>query len=448
MKSRRSAAVSVAGAAFGVLSALAVAQETNTDFKGLYEAQTQRNVELERRIRLIEEHNAQDLYLKKESVPEPTLSFLESAELGGLISSSYFYNFNEPENRENAGRGFDNRHNEFMLNKAVLAISKPAEYNAFDWQSGYTAKFFIGQDARYTMTDLSVGDFGDLFEANLTVNVPVGNGLKVSFGKYGTPMGYEASFTEENSNWSGGLQWALLEPFTHTGVRATYALNAQWEFEVCAFNGWDIVQDNNSAKSYMAHVSYTPREATTLSLIGYGGPEQEGNDSNWRRGVDFYIQQKLTRHLTCVAQVDWGMEGGAAAAAAPSAEGDLDSGSGEVVPADETAASEAAAEPGTAEWWGGGLWLIYEPSEKWSVALRGDYVNDVNGVRSSGVPAPAPLPENDGAEFYSVTLTLNEKPTGNLRIAPEFRWDRSTLDNAFDGRRDQTTLGVGAAFAF
>ena len=51
---------------------------------------------------------------------------------------------------------------------------------------------------------LSLGPQGDLFEANVTVNVPIGSGLKVMLGKCGTPMGYESTFTEENFNWSGG----------------------------------------------------------------------------------------------------------------------------------------------------------------------------------------------------------------------------------------------------
>ena len=418
MKSRLIAAVCLAWALTPGAMPNATAEDTAPDYPRLYQDQKVRTDELERRVRLLEEHGTQDLYVVKESLPEATLNFLSQTEISGLVSASYFYNFNDPASRENAGRGFDNRDDEFVLNKAALFIDKPVEYSAFDWPAGYNVKLLFGRDARLTQTDLNLGDDGDLFEANVVLNAPVGNGLKLWLGKFGTPMGYEAAFTEQNYNWSGGLQWTFLEPFTHTGAKASYALNPQWEVELCAFNGWDVVQDNNNAKSFMGHVTYTPRAATTVSLVGYGGPEQDDNTSNWRRGVDGYIQQKLAAQITGVVQFDYGVEDG------------------------------AAADGGTADWWAGGLWLIYEPSERWSLALRGDYLDDAQGARTSDAPALAPLPENDGMELTSVALTLNHKPTKDLKIAPEIRWDHATLDGAFDGKQDQFTVGMGAAYSF
>jgi hypothetical protein len=417
MKNRCAAVVCLAcSLALGVL-AQTRAEDATVDYKRLYQEQKERTDTLERRVSLLEDQSTQGLYVAKEDLPETTLSFLKGTELSGLVSASYFYNFNTPTNRENAGRGFDNRDDEFMLNKVLLNLEKPVEYNAFDWAAGYKAVFLFGQDARFTQTDLNLGDDGDLFEANVVVNVPVGNGLKLLLGKCGTPMGYESSITEQNYNWSGGLPWTFVEPFTHTGIKASYAFNPEWEVELYAFNGWDVVQDNNSAKSFMGHVTYTPREATTVSLIGYGGPEQDDNTSNWRRGVDGYVEQKLVADFTGVAQFDYGTEDGA----------DL--------------------EGGTAKWWSGSLWLIYEPSETWNFALRGDYLDDADGARTSDAPALAPLPENTGMKLSSLTLTFNHKPVKELRLAPEVRWDHATED-AFDGKKDQVTLGMGAAYSF
>ena len=410
--------VCLTGSVLIASSVLSLADGAAPDSQRLYEEQKHRNDDLERRVRLLEEQSTQEVNVAKADMPEATLSFLKQTEISGLVSASYIYNFNSPTNRENTGRGFDRRHNEFMLNKAALSLDKAVEYDAFAWNAGYTVKLLFGQDARYTQTDLNLGDDGDLFEANATVNVPVGNGLKVTMGKFGTPMGYEASYTEENYNWSGGLQWALVEPFTHTGVKASYAVNPQWEFEFCAFNGWDIVQDNNNAKSFMGHVTYTPREATTVSLIGYGGAEQDDDTSDVRRGVELYVQQKLSPTVTGVAQFDAGAE------------------------------DAADADGGAATWWAGGLWLIYEPSERWSVAARGDYLSDPDGARTSGAPSVAPFPENTGMDLYSLTLTLNHKPVKELRIAPEVRWDHSTEADTFDGKQDQVTAGMGAAYFF
>ena len=383
------------------------------DYKRLYEEQKARNDALERRMIILEQKVAAE-YVPTAKVTETTLGFIGKTELSGFVSASYTYNFNDPAGRTNTGRGFGTRANEFMLNKFVLSLEKPVEYNAFDWEAGYSAKLFFGQDAKFTQTDLSLGEAGDLFEANVTVNIPVGNGMKVTLGKYGTPLGYEASFTEENANWSGGNQWALIEPFTHTGLRLTYALSELWEVELFVNNGWDRVADNNNARSFMGHITYTPRDATTISIAGFGGPEQDDDSEHWLRGVNLYLEQKLTPRLKTALQLDYGAE----------------------------------AEDGTdlvAEWLAAGLWFIYEPSKKWSAALRGDYLNDKAGWITSGT---LNFPDNEGMELYSLTLTVNFKPVEPLRIAPEIRWDYSTLKDAFDGHNDQVTIGLGAAYSF
>jgi len=45
-------------------------------------------------------------------------------------------------------------------------------------------------------------------------------------------------------------------------------------------------------------------------------------------------------------------------------------------------------------------------------------------------------------------MTLNYKPVDGLRLAPEFRFDRSTLDSAFDGHDTQIMTTIGAVYSF
>jgi hypothetical protein len=406
------------------------------------------NKELRRRLELLEGSSTQDVYVAKSSIPEETLKFLGQTQMSGFVSASYFYNFNSPPadmvtgNRQNTGRGFDTLHDEFMANKFVLILTKPVDYNAFDWQAGYYAELILGQDAAFTQAyGLSVGNQGDLEQAYVQFNVPVGNGLKVMFGKYATPMGYELTETEQNYNWSGGLQWTFVEPFTHTGVQLGYKINDQWEVNFLVNNGWDDVKDNNSSKSFMGRVGYTPNDNTSVSLIGYGGPEQldnsaaaaltttPGNHPNgdWRRGADVVVTHHFNKQFQATVQLDYGIEDGVD----PSLN--------------------------TAEWWATGLWLVYEPSEKWNIAGRADYLRDKDGARTFGAPASAPFFSDTtifpfgaqvGQELVSLTLTVNIKPMPQLRIAPELRWDHSSVDTAFDGRDSQVTVGVGLAYFY
>jgi hypothetical protein len=399
---------------------------TEPDWKKLYEQQKQQydeekehNTALERRLTLLEQKSTQDVYLAKSDMPDATVSFLKQTEINGYVSSSYFYNFNRPDNNENTGRGFDARADQFMANKLVVRIDKPVDYNAFDWKAGYSAKLIFGQDAEFTQAaGLSLGNQGDLFEANVTVNVPVGSGLKVMFGKCGTTMGYESTFTEENFNWSGGNLWAFAEPFTHTGVMLSYQATSELELKAMVMNGWDDVIDNNNAKSFMGTATYTMNDKISMALTGFGGPEQAGDSANWRKGVDFWYDQKFTPKVEGVVQLDYGAEDGA----------DLNG--------------------KKAEWYGLGGWLVYTFDTKWNVAGRADYFKDQDGVRTSGSPFLAPFPANNGQELTSLTLTVNFKPVDGMKLAPELRWDHSSLNTAFDGHDSQVTIGMGAVYSF
>lgn len=388
---------------------------------------------IERRLAIIEEALAAEPYVAKEDMPESTLGFLGQAEISGLASASYFYNFNDPDSRLNTGRGFDSRHNQFVPNKLMLKIEKPVESDAFAWQGGFCTELILGKDAEYTQASgLDLGTDGDLLLAYAEFNVPVGNGLKVQVGKYPTCLGYELFETEQNGNWSGGNQWALLEPGTHAGISLLYPLGVEWEAQLCVNQGWDVIDDNNEALSYMGRVAWTPREELSYSLVGFYGPEQDDNLANARSGLDFIASYDWSSIWSTQCQLDYGNEVGAAM----------------VAMTDEETGETTFENEGDAKWYGAGLWQTYQPSEKMSFVLRADYVNDVNGARTSEAPAPAPFAANDGQELVSVTMTANFMPVEGLKLAPEVRWDRSSLETAFEGEQTQVTAGFGTVYEF
>lgn len=365
------------------------------------------------------EQNPQSSGKLEDQVPESTAGFLKGTEISGYVSASYFYNFNKPESGENTGRGFDVRHNEFMFNKFVLHLEHPVEYNPYHWTAGYKATLLFGQDAGFTQAaGLSLGEHGDLFDGNVTINIPVGYGLKVAFGKCGTTIGYESSYTEELSNWSGGNQWTFVEPFTHTGLMIGYKFSDKVEAIFHVNNGWDLVRDNNRGKSFMSTINITPNDNNSAAFTVYGGPEQADTTANWRRGFDCWLDHTFNGKVHAAVEFDYGSEPG------------------------------AAFDGSTAKWTAVGGWFFYTPSEKWNFAVRGDWLKDEGGARTSEVPFLAPFPANEGQKITSLTFTLNLKPVESMRIAPELRWDHSSLSDVFAGKSNQVTFGVGAAYFF
>src|SRR3989449_341844 len=88
--------------------------------------------------------------------------------------------------------------------------------------------------------------------------------------------------------------------------------------------------------------------------------------------------------------------------------------------------------------------ITYDFSATAGLALRGDYVNDENGARSSGVLGFQP---NTGQKFGSATATLNIKAWPSAVVRPELRYDRSTLAT-FNGKKDQVTIALAVAYLY
>jgi hypothetical protein len=403
-----------------VLLAPQVVQADSGDDQTLQEKIKQ----LERRVAELEGRSTQEVAVAKADIPQKTLDFLGQTELSGFVSASYLYNF---AGKNPVGRTFDVNNDQFTFNKFKLMLEKPVDYNPTNWVVGYRAGLIFGQDASVIHsgdnnagTTFNLGTDGDLEEAFIAVNVPVGNGLKVIFGKMVTLMGVEVIEEVANPNLSEGNQFLFVENFTQTGLQLAYKWNDKFDTEFVVFNGWDALPDNNTGKSFMGRIGWTIDDKESLGLIGYGGPEQPGNSTNWRTGTDIVFNRKWTDKLNMWLQGDYGHE-------------------------ENAFLSDGVAQTPNADWWAGGLWLTYDFTDKIGLAARGDYLKDKDGVRTGSTFGLAP---GVGQELYSATLTLNLKPVTNLQVRPEFRWDRSSNNNAFNGYADQFTAGIGVAYLY
>jgi hypothetical protein len=421
-------------AAVLIMRGVPVIHADEPDYKAMYDEQKKRSDDLEKRVSALEGASTQNLAVAKSDIPQKSLDFLGQTEISGFASASYLYDFNDTHGTHTvAGRTFDTHANQFALNKFKLALEKPISYNPTNWAAGYRADLIFGEDAAVIHSvsphggSFNLGTDGDLEQAFVDVNVPIGNGLKVIIGKTVTLMGVEVIEEVSNPNWSEGNQFLFVENFTQTGVQLAYQWNDKIDTEFVVFNGWDTLPDDNFAVSYMGRLGYALNSNTTIAVLGYGGPEQEtvslggpagGSSGNWREGAELVATTKFTDKFSADAQLDYGHEDNAFLA-------------------DGTSQS-------TAEWYAAGLWLIYDFTDKIELAFRQDYLKDRNGSRTG---AALGLPVGDTPELYSSTVTLNLKPIDNFQVRPEIRWDHADED-AFNGNRDQFTLGVGVAYLY
>jgi len=341
--------------------------------------------------------------------------------LTGFAAGSYAYSGRSVGDTAIVGRLYDRFQNRFMLNALAVVLDKP--YDPAKFSAGFHSELLLGQDATLIKSGgFDLGAEADLPHLYVTLNVPTasGNGLQFKVGRIPTLLGLEVIETYANPNWSEGNQFIFVENFTALGVSVETKFNNSVDAQFRVINGWDQVSDNNTHKSLMGRVGIYPDPLTSIGIVGFWGPEEVGNNKANRYGVEGLLWRKLGQAAVWV-QADYGTEQANAALPEPARD---------------------------ATWWALGGWVTYDFSSSLGLALRGDYVNDENGARTSLSPVgPSGFPANTGQKFGSGTATLNIRAWPNALVRPEVRYDRSTLA-AFDGKNDQVTLALGVAYLY
>lgn len=323
-------------------------------------------------------------------------------------------------NRVITGRSFDREDSQFMFNAFQLQIQRPVATDK--WDAGFSSKLFFGQNATLIQSaGLSLGNQGDLEEGYVTLNVPVGNGLQFKAGKWVTLMGVEVIEDTVNPTWSEGNQFLYAENFTGTGLEVDYKWNDLFDSEVRVYNGWDVVQDNNTAKSLMGRFGITPDSTSNIGIVAYGGPEEASNSHAWRKGVNVVAQKKFTDAFNTWLQFDYGSEDANSALPNPNKD---------------------------AKWWAVGGWAAYDFAPEWGLGFRADYFDDEDGARTSNAPFTAPYPLNTKNKIETLTMTVNCREWTNVLVRPEIRYDHSSVHNAYGDSKDQVSLGISTAYLF
>src|SRR5438128_2579938 len=338
--------------------------------------------------------------------------------LTGFAVGSYAYSGRSVGDTAIVGRLYDRFQNRFMLNALAVVLDKP--YDPAKFSAGFHSELLLGQDATLIRSNgFDLGAQADLPHLYITLNIPTasGNGLQIKAGRMVTLMGVEVIETIANPNWSEANQFIYVENFTGLGVSVETKFSQYVDAQFRVINGWDQVSDNNTHKSLMGRVGLYPDALTSIGIVGYWGPEEPGNDTANRYGVNGVIWRKLGAKVNVWLQGDYGRE--QANAALPVATQD-------------------------AQWWALGGWVTYDFSSSLGLPLRGDYVNDENGAGNNGVFGFLP---NTGQKFGSGTATLNIKAWPSALVRPELRYDRSTL-GAFNGKKDQITVALAVAYLY
>jgi hypothetical protein len=188
-------------------------------------------------------------------------------DFSGLIDGYYSMNFNHPASKVNTWRNFDVKANSFALNFAKLTMEHAAEPVGFKLELAAGRAMEIFHATEPGGSEL----YKHVLQAYISLKPSNMKGFQFDFGKFNTSAGAELTETHLNWNYSRSLLYAN-GPYYHFGARTSVPLSSNFSAGFQLVNGWNNVEDNNSAKT----VGFTT--ALTTSKITWANNYYVGNE--------------------------------------------------------------------------------------------------------------------------------------------------------------------------
>ena len=374
------------------------------------------NAELKQRLEALETFATKEGLKPSGEAPKFVRS-MSDITISGFVQASYFYNAENPADGKSDAYLWNASHNSFSINKVKLTLaSKPVAKDA--WDAGFKTSLIWGEDSPNLNTGSPAAGFEALREAYVEVNAPVGTGLNIKAGQLISLLNWESGDGgAANPNFSQGNQWWFTGNGPSAGLQLGYAFNETVDLKVRVQNGlFAGPVDGNQGKAYLASLGIKPNSKSWVNLIGWYSEENGGPDVMGGSVIGGY---QLTEKLGTGFEFDYFS---------------FDN------------RPSAAVDP---KLWSVGGWVWYDFTSKVGVALRADFVDSPDMVLGPAVRPGAGITTPDlNGNLGSVTLTLNLKPTANIRIQPEIRYDYTSFSGGLDGKKDRFTIGAGVSYLF
>jgi len=246
------------------------------------------------------------------------LAVADQVKVTGLVSGGFTWNLADPPGRRgtNLLRVNDPDHDTFAVSYAKLGLYRDVS-GENGWDAGFRVEVAAGRQVETTLSldpDFGGGDEVNLANAyiQLQAPTPLGRPLTITGGRFYGWFGVESLDTPTNPNYSLSV-FSNFTPFTNTGLGVGLELVENLKYTQYVVNGWDLVFDNNDAKSYGGQLAFTLDDpATTVALNWLVGAEQAGDEEDLRWLVELDLTTKLTETTELRAALHYGQEEGAA----------------------------------------------------------------------------------------------------------------------------------------
>ena len=314
--------------------------------------------------------------------------------LSGSIDAYFRANLNAP-NDEDAvapGSSFANLPG-FALGMANLIASYEGEKVGFVADLVYGPR---GEDATFLSPFLRPGGSSNIVN-QLYAYWDVSESVKLTFGNFNTFLGYEVISPTANFNYSTSYLFSY-GPFSHTGLKADFALTEDFSLMLAIMNPTDATEFNpNGNYAFGAQLGYSDQ---FLNILLDDGAFEIDFTGGFDISDSFFL----------------GINGAF-----------YDSGD------DEDTGFAGVA-----------LYPQLSTSETFAIGLRGEYFAESGNFGAIGTGV-------EDSSVFTATLTANIK-VGNLTIIPELRLDSSSddffLDKDLDPQKSLSSFVLAAVYKF
>lgn len=330
-------------------------------------------------------------------------------EFGGWIEVGIAGNPDDPDDETNGPVTFNNDANEVEMNEFYGFIERLAPTDG-GWSIGFRADLLYGTDARFSPTSnlddqlLSADDYKLVFpQTYAEIYMPVGNGLTAKVGHFYTIIGYEVVTAPDNFFFSHAYTMQYAEPFTHTGILLSYALDDNWSLTGGVVSGWDSFFQEPA--NFLGGVNYTSDDGRSSLALSLVTGDVDDSDKHNRTMYSVVISHDLSDQLHYVFQHDFGTE------------------------------AQSLSTPQNTKWYGINQYLTYDVSDVLAAGMRLEWFRDEGGTRVTGI--------ND--HFFAITAGLNYTVTPWMKVRPELRYDWTTKNSdPFDDGTDDSQFLISA----
>jgi hypothetical protein len=219
-------------------------------------------------------------------------------EYGGFVDLGYPLDFNHPANRLFRSRGTTFHVDELGVNMAAFYARKKATEQS-RWGVELTGQ--AGKDTEvfgFSATAPNIAGFKflrHLGPTNVSYLAPVGKGLTVQAGIFGSLIGYDSLYAKDNFNYT--RPWgADFTPYFMMGLNASYPFTEKLAATFFVVNGYWHLARANGVPSGGGQIAYKLNPRVTLKETVLFGPHQSDTAFRfWRFLTDTIVERKTER---------------------------------------------------------------------------------------------------------------------------------------------------------